>query len=46
MPGRFDVFLSHATADKPQVEELARQLRRKKIPDRHGFWGREGGVVT
>jgi WD40 repeat protein len=28
---RYDVFLSHSSADKPQVEELARQLKRKGI---------------
>ncbi len=26
MPARFDVFLSHASPDKPRVEELARRL--------------------
>ena len=27
----YDVFLSHATSDKPAVEELARRLRRRKL---------------
>src|SRR3954468_16926553 len=31
MPARFDVFLSHATADKPLVEELARRLTREGL---------------
>jgi tetratricopeptide (TPR) repeat protein len=31
MPARFDVFLSHATADKPLVEELARRLTRENL---------------
>src|SRR3954447_16609954 len=28
MAARFDVFLSHASADKPRVEDLARRLTR------------------
>jgi serine phosphatase RsbU (regulator of sigma subunit) len=31
VPRRFDVFLSHATADKPLVEELARRLTRAHL---------------
>src|SRR3954465_7605008 len=31
MPARFDVFLSHATPDKPLVEELARRLIRENL---------------
>jgi hypothetical protein len=31
MPARFDVFLSHASNDKPLVEELARRLERKNL---------------
>ena len=31
MPARFDVFLSHATTDKPLVEELARRLARENL---------------
>ena len=31
MPARFDVFLSHASADKPLVEELARRLTREDL---------------
>jgi tetratricopeptide (TPR) repeat protein len=31
MPVRFDVFLSHATPDKPLVEELARRLVRANL---------------
>ena len=31
MPARFDVFLSHATTDKPLVEELARRLTRENL---------------
>ena len=31
MPDRFDVFLSHATPDKPLVEELARRLTRENL---------------
>lgn len=27
MPHRYDVFLSHASADKPAVERLAHKLR-------------------
>jgi hypothetical protein len=27
----YDVFLSHASRDKPQVEELARRLRRRRL---------------
>ena len=28
---RYDVFLSHASADKPAVEHLARKLRNEKL---------------
>src|SRR4051794_8925828 len=31
MPARFDVFLSHASTDKPLVEELARRLTRENL---------------
>ena len=31
MPVRFDVFLSHATPDKPLVEELGRRLARENL---------------
>ena len=31
MPPRYDVFLSHSSADKPAVEEIARKLREKGI---------------
>ena len=31
MPARFDVFLSHASTDKPLVEELARRLARENL---------------
>ena len=31
MPARFDVFLSHASSDKPRVEELARRLARENL---------------
>ncbi len=31
MPARFDVFLSHASTDKPLVEELGRRLSRENL---------------
>jgi hypothetical protein len=31
MPARYDVFLSHATVDKPLVEDLARRLVRENL---------------
>ena len=31
MPARFDVFLSHTSADKPLVEELTRRLVRENV---------------
>ena len=31
MPARFDVFLSHASPDKPRVEELAQRLARENV---------------
>src|SRR4051795_10907777 len=31
MPASFDVFLSHATTDKPLVEDLARRLTRENL---------------
>src|SRR6188768_2214914 len=31
MPIRFDVFLSYAATDKPQVEDLARRLARENL---------------
>ena len=52
MPARFDVFLSHASTDKPLVEELARRLTRREPealarqvePDpRHGLAARDRG---
>ena len=31
MSPRYDVFLSHASADKPEVEYLARKLQEARI---------------
>src|SRR5271165_2116475 len=31
MPARYDVFLSHASTEKPLVEELARRLARENL---------------